>query len=165
MIKNVKVPEDRIAVIIGHNGKTRRSIEQKTRTKIKVSDSVEIAGEALDVMTAENIVRALGRGFSPENALDLLDEENTMTMIDLPKNDAASRRIKSRLIGTNGKCRRNIESLTKTKISIYGRTIGIIGKYDDVDLAGDAIRRLIKGISHKDVYAYLEGHKNPETVL
>ena len=159
MIKRVKVPEDRIAVIIGTNGKTKRQIERGTKTKIIVSDEVEIRGESLDVMTSENIIKAIARGFSPENAMELLEEEKTLFLMDIPKNKNSARRIKSRLIGAKGKCRRNLGLLTKTKISIYGRTIGIIGKYDNVGLAEDAIKKLIIGISHKNVYSYLENHQ------
>ncbi|MBI3191005.1 RNA-processing protein [archaeon] len=159
MIKRIKIPEDRLAVIIGTYGKTRKFIEKKTNTKIAVPDEVEVSGESLDVMTAENIIKAVGRGFSPENAIELIDEENTLLLLDLPKGEKELKRIKSRLIGTKGKSRRNIEMLTVTKISIYGRTAGIIGKYDNVKLAEDAISRLIKGISHKSVYEYLEKKK------
>jgi ribosomal RNA assembly protein len=162
MIKRVKIPEERLAVIIGTRGKTRKLVEKKTNTKITVTDEVEISGESLDVMVAENIVKAIGRGFSPENSIELLDEENTLLIIDLPKNEKELKRIKSRLIGTKGKSRRNLELLTKTKISIYGWTAGIIGKYDGVKMAEDAIGRLIKGISHKSVYEYLEKKKTSE---
>ncbi len=158
MIKRIKVPEERIAVLIGRNGKTRKYVQQKTHTKIKIVDDVEIDGDSIDVMTAETIIRAIARGFSPENAFSLLSEENTLVIMDLPKNERELKRIKSRLIGMNGKCRKNIEVLTRTKISIYGRTAGIIGSYENTELAGDAIRRLIIGISHKNVYEYLESH-------
>ena len=160
MIKRIKVPEERIAVLIGRNGKTRRYIQQKTHTKIKIVDDVEINGDSIDVMTAETIIRAVARGFSPENAFSLLSEKNTLVIMDLPKNERELKRIKSRLIGMGGKCRKNIEVLTRTKISIYGRTAGIIGSYENTKLAGDAIRRLVTGISHKKVYEYLESHHN-----
>lgn len=157
MIKIMKIPEERLAVLIGHNGTTKDEISGRTRTSIKVGDSVEISGESMDVLLAENIVIAIARGFSPENALLLIDEENTLEIIDLPKNDRVLRRLRSRLIGTGGKCRRNLELLTKTKISIYGKTASIIGSYSSVELAKDGIDRLIKGFSHRAVYEYLEG--------
>ena len=159
MIRRIKVPEDRIAVIIGKGGNIRQEIENNTHTKIKVDEDVEIEGEALDVMTAENIVKAISRGFSPENAFELLDEEKFMSMLELPKSENTLKRIRSRLIGAKGKCRRNIEMLTKTKISIYGRTAGIIGKYENVELAKGGINRIVKGVSHSAVYEYLEGHQ------
>jgi ribosomal RNA assembly protein len=163
MIRSIKVAEDRIGAVIGPFGRTKKEIQKKTKTKIKIADEVVIEGEALDVMTAESIVKAIGRGFSPQNAFALLDEENTFNIIDLPKTPAALKRIRSRLIGQKGKCRRNIEIITKTKISIYGRTASIIGNYDDVEKAGKAIKKLITGLTHKGVYAYLEG-KNAKDI-
>ncbi len=159
MIKILKIPEDRIAVIIGRNGTTRMGIEKKTKTKIKVAEDIEVSGEALNVLVAENIIVAISRGFSPENAILLLDEDNSLDVIDLPKNERTLKRVRSRLIGTGGKCRRNIEMLTKTKISIYGKTVGIIGKYRNVELARDGVERVIKGIAHRAVYEYLENHQ------
>ena len=160
MIRRIKIPDDRIAVLIGRSGKTRRYLENKTKTKITIEDDVHIEGESLDVIGAENIVKAISRGFSPKNAFALLHEDTTMAIIDLPKNADKLKRIRSRLIGTKGKCRRTLEVLTKTKISIYGRTVGIIGSYESIKLAEDAINRLITGISHNNVYAYLEGRKS-----
>ncbi len=150
MIKELSVPKNRIAVIIGRNGETKRMIESKTRTKIKINDFVSIGGDLLGMMTAENVIRAIGRGFSPENALELLDEEKTLFIIQLPDN--ALKRIRSRLIGTHGKARRNLERFTHTKISVYGKTVSIIGSYEDAERAKNAIEKLISGASHKSVY-------------
>jgi ribosomal RNA assembly protein len=163
MIKVLMLPEDRMAVVIGKRGATKAEIAKKTKTEITIGDGVEIKGEAINVLTAENIITAIARGFSPKNAMLLLDENNTMDIIDLPKDDKKLKRIRSRLIGTNGKCRRNMELLTKTKISIYGRTVGIIGNYENVELAKEGIGRLIKGIAHRNVYEYIESHQQTIT--
>jgi ribosomal RNA assembly protein len=159
VIRKIRMPEDRLAILIGTRGRTKRALEGKTKTKIYVEEEVTISGEAVDVMTAENVVKAIARGFSPENAFDLIDESYTLGLMELSKDKRLLKRIRSRLIGTAGKARRNLELLTKTKISIYGRTVGIIGKYDNVELAEDAINRLIKGFSHRNVYEYLEHHQ------
>lgn len=160
MIRKIRMPEERLPVLIGSKGRVKRALQKETATKITVGDEVVIDGDAIDVMTAENVVKAISRGFSPENAFLLLDEENTLELIELPKNERMLTRIRSRLIGTKGKGRRNLEILTKTKISIYGRTAGIIGKYENAELACDAVRRLMKGFSHRNVYKYLEQHQN-----
>ncbi len=160
MIKAVKIPEERVPVLIGKNGTVKRQIEKATKTKITVGEEIEIEGESLDVLAAENIVKAIGRGFSPENAEELLDEEKTIIILDLPKSEHAAKRLRSRLIGTNGKCRRNIERLTGTKISVYGKTVSVIGSYNNVSLAEDAINKIIKGIPHRFVYEFLEGKQD-----
>ena len=156
MIKPIKIPEERFAVLIGENGKTKRFIEKQTKTKIKISDEIIIEGEALDILTTENIIKAIGRGFSPHNAMLLLDEENCLDLIQLPENEKSMKRIRSRLIGTKGKARRNMERLTKTKISVYGKTVSIIGTYDNLSKAKMAIEKLIGGFSHRSVYVFLE---------
>lgn len=154
MIKNVKINEERIAVLIGKHGKVKKEIETYTRTKISVSDEIIIEGEAIDVLTAENIVRAIGRGFAPETALELLDEENTLFIITLDTKN--SKRIKARIIGTRGKTRERLEKYTRTFISVYGKTISIIGTYRNVETAQEAVEKFIKGASHTSVYMFLE---------
>ncbi len=150
MIKELTIPKSRMAVLIGKNGETKRMIESKTKTKIKINGFIRISGDLLGILFAENIVRAIGRGFSPENAFQLLDEEKTLYIIQLPDN--ALRRIRSRLIGTHGKARRNLERFTHTMISVYGKTVAIIGSYEDAEKARNAIEKLISGASHKSVY-------------
>ena len=167
MIKSVNVPKERIAVLIGERGNSKRSIEKLTHTNITIhkeetdersaSNSIEIEGESLDVLTAENIVKAVGRGFSPDNALKLADESTALDIIQLPK--TGLERIRSRIIGAKGKSRKNLEMLTNTNISIYGKTVSIIGIYENVAFAHEAVEKLIKGFSHKSVYAFLEAKK------
>jgi ribosomal RNA assembly protein len=155
-IKRVRIPEERVPVLIGKNGSEKRQIERVTNTKIIIDEDVAITGESLDVLIAENIIRAIGRGFSPPVAKNLVDEETDFYVIPLPKNEKLANRFKSRIIGTKGKCRRNIEFLTKTNICVYGKTVSIIGKYEDVDKARKAVEKLMDGFSHKSVYEFLE---------
>ena len=154
MIKTVNIPKERIAVLIGEKGNSKRSIEKLTHTKISIEDEISIKGESLDILTAENIVKAIGRGFSPENALKLADEEVALDIIQLPK--TGLERHRSRIIGANGKSRKNLEILTNTNISVYGKTVSIIGTYENAAFAHEAVEKLIKGFSHKNVYTFLE---------
>lgn len=160
MIKNIKIPEERIPVLIGANGATKRNIEKKTKTKITIGEEVEIEGDSLNTLDAENIVKAVGRGFSPERALLLTDEDNTLLIIELPKQERALKRVKSRLIGTRGKSRRNIERLAGVHISVYGKTAALIGRYSNVSLAEQAINKIIEGVPHRFVYEFLEARQN-----
>src|SRR3989344_3930216 len=160
MIKIVKIPEERMPVLIGNKGSTKRLIAKSTGTKIKIEEDIVIEGESINVMTAENIVKAIGRGFSPLSAEKLLDEDCTLEIIELPKNVHSAKRVRSRLIGTRGKCRRNIERLTGTSISVYGKTVAVIGSYAGAHLAAQAVNKIIKGIPHRSVYEFLEGKQN-----
>ena len=108
----------------------------------------------------EEIIKAIGRGFNPEIALLLLNEDICFELIDLKniigKSKAKLSRIKSRLIGTQGKCRKLIEKICKVHICIYGRTVGVIGKIENVHIARAAIRDILKGAPHGPVYRTIE---------
>jgi ribosomal RNA assembly protein len=160
MIRIILIPKNRIPILVGKEGAVKKVVEEKTRTKIVIGDEVTIEGEPLDVLTAENIIKAIGRGFSPQTAMELLNEDLILEIIQLPENKKTLKRIKSRIIGTAGKTRRNIERLTKTKLSVYGRTVAIIGTYNDTEAARQSIEKLMEGSTHRNVYRFLELRKN-----
>src|SRR5947208_16864833 len=61
-----------------------------------------------------------------------------------------------RIIGKEGRARRNIEELTGTLISVSGHTISIIGTFQSVSMAKDALEKLIEGRQHGTVYKILK---------
>ena len=67
--------------------------------------------------------------------------------------------IKSRLIGTKGKTRISIEECSGCFISIYGKTVSIIGKYEQINIAREAINMIIRGSKHSKVYSFLQQAK------
>jgi len=156
----VKIPEERLAVLIGSGGKVRRKIEKELNVKIWIDSeehNVFVKGEdSLKILIACNIVRAIGRGFSPENALLLLKDDVCFEVVDVTEFSGKSKkklyRFRSRLIGTEGKCRETIENYANVHVSIYGKTVGIIGKVDDVAVAKRAVVDLLKGAPHGRVY-------------
>ena len=159
----LKVPEERIAVLIGTNGETKKEIEQATHSTLDISKEgdVQIMGnDGLSLFTAREIVRAIGRGFNPKVALQLIKMDYALEIIDMTdlvgKSKHTLERIRGRLIGSEGKARREIEHLTGAAISIYGKTIGIIGEADNVALARQAMEMLLSGSMHKTVYQFLE---------
>ena len=52
-----------------------------------------------------------------------------------------------------------LEEITNTNISIFGKTISILGKYDDVDLCSNAVNKLIDGQKHGIVYSFIQKKK------
>jgi len=156
MIKKVGVPKERTGVLIGKNGATKREIEARTKTHIEIDDEVTIEG-GLGVLDAENIAKAIARGFTPEHAMQLVEEDKTLCIINLPKNKKSLSRTRARIIGKQGKSRKNIERLTGSDIVVYGRTVSIIGTYENVEYAREAVEKLIKGSKHSNVFRYLEG--------
>ena len=166
MQEHIKVPQDRIGAIIGVEGKIKELLEKKSGAHISVDsesgtvviDSKE--GDPYKALKASDAIKAIARGFSPEKALKLLDVEDLiLDMMDLSKiSDAPSdlTRIKGRIIGRGGKTREIIESMTGAKISVYGKTIGIIGDAEQIMTVRTALDMLIDGAPHGAVYGYLE---------
>jgi len=162
----LRVPKDRIAVLIGKKGSTKRQLEKATNTKIEVDSDegrVTISGESLEVYTARLVVQAVARGFNPRIASSLCDEENCFDVINIKdyagKSKKKMARLKSRIIGSKGKAWKNIERLTNTSISVYGKTVCIIGHVDDVAVAREAVENLLKGAPHGPVYSWLEAKR------
>jgi ribosomal RNA assembly protein len=162
------IPRERVGVLVGHGGNVKSTIEGKLLVDLRIdspSGSVEIGvkpntPDPSGALQAKDIVLAIGRGFSPERAFRLFDEENTLDIIDLHdffgKNEAEIRRIDGRIIGREGKTRRILEELTGTSISVSGHTVSVIGKYEAIATAKDALEKLIKGRQHGTVYKFLK---------
>jgi len=164
----LKVPLDRIGVLIGENGSVKREIERRTRTRIHISSSdgtVIIEPEAPDVspfnlLKAQEVVKAIGLGFSPDRAFKLFNEDQVLMVIDLKQyvgnmpNHLA--RVKGRIIGEKGKARKTIEEMTGTYISVYDTYVAIIGDYESANVAREAIEMLIQGRQHSTVYRYID---------
>ncbi len=163
----LRIPKDRIAVLIGKQGKIKKEIETETKTTIKVDSKegdVFISGEdALGLYSCREVIRAIGRGFNPDLALLLLKADYCFELIDLKEYAGKSKdtllRIKGRIIGSEGKSRRLIEELTGAHICVYGKTIGIIGLPESAPIAREAIEKLLKGSPHSTVYKFLEKKK------
>jgi ribosomal RNA assembly protein len=162
----VRVPLDRVAVIIGKDGTVREKFEKACGVQMKIdseSGAVTIVAESIiegDPLKAVSLVEAVGRGFSPQKALRLVDDDTALEIIDLRgyagKSENSLERIKGRIIGLNGKSRRLIEELTGCSISVYGRTVSVIGEIPDVKLASDAVRMIASGKRHRSVYNMLQ---------
>jgi ribosomal RNA assembly protein len=158
----VKIPKERIAVLIGTNGEVKKQIEDNTNTKLEVDSKegdVTVSGtDAISLYSTRDIIRAIGRGFNPEVAQLLLKQDYAFELILLQEFEKPSQlmRIKGRIIGKDGKSRHIIEENTETYISVYGKTIGIIGNVENVAISRKAVEMIIKGSPHSNVYRWLE---------
>jgi ribosomal RNA assembly protein len=164
----VRIPKERVGVVIGPDGTTKKNIEEKLSVELEIdSDAgdvhISVTENATDPSTlfrAKDVVTALGRGFSPEHAFRLVrDEDVLMELIDLRgafgKSEADLKRVKGRIIGLNGKTRRIIEELTDANVAVYGHTVGVIGTLEQVQVAREAIEMLVRGSMHSTVYRFL----------
>ena len=158
----IKIPKIRVGCLVGRKGETRKLIERSTKTKIKVSSEgdVEIHGDTYGAYICEKIVRAIGRGFNPDIALNLVNEDYGFVVLDIKdysgKNKNSLFRIRARLIGTRGKARKVIEKITECDVCVYGKTVSIIGEVSKLNIAFRGIQKLLQGSIHSNVYIFLE---------
>ena len=114
--EEIKIPEDRIAVLIGKKGSEKKLLEKKTNTTIEISSGGDVVIKGEDnfkVFLTKNIVQAIARGVNPDIAIKLLNENCYLEIINIQdfigKSKKKQLRLKSRVIGTKGKARHNIE--------------------------------------------------------
>lgn len=160
---DIKIPQDRIAVLIGKDGETRDLIEESTNSKLDIDSKegdVHISGtDPISIFTCVEIVKAIGRGVNPEIAINLKKIDYVLEIIsiaDFCKTQNDIIRLKGRVIGKDGKARRVLEELLNINISVYGKTISVIGRGEDVAIARRAIESLLNGSPHSNVYKWLE---------
>jgi ribosomal RNA assembly protein len=164
----LRVPKERVGVLVGPEGKIKKIIEQKFSVKLQIDSeaggvTVTLNEEAEDpsvLLRVKDIVTAIGRGFSPEHAFRLMrDEDTILDVIDLRlifgRSEVDIKRVKGRIIGMNGKTRRIIEELTDADVAVFGHTVSIIGNYDQAQAAREAVQMLIDGSMHATVYRFL----------
>ncbi len=167
-MQHVKIPQDRIGVLIGEGGETLRQIEEQAEVRLNVysengSVSVDSVGDPLLALRGPDIVKGIGRGFTPDEALRLL--ETDLMMLDIIDIEAHARntndlqRLKGRLIGEGGRTRELLEELTGASVVIYGSTLSSIGGPEQIETVRRAVEMLLDGAPHGAVYSYLEDRK------
>ena len=164
----VRIPKERIGILIGPEGKVKQYIESKLNVKLDIDGegnvAIELSEKASDpsmLLKAKDVVTAIGRGFSPDVSFRLIRNENDVfDMIDLRqifgRSESDITRIKGRVIGADGKTRKLIEELTEANMAVYGHTVGFIGSFEQVDAAHNAAQMIIEGCQHHTVYKYLQ---------
>ena len=166
----IRIPKNRIAVLIGPNGAIKRELEKITQTILTIDskdglvvvESTDDSEDPLAVWKARDIAHAIGRGFSPQRAFALLDDDVYLRIVNLEEFGGTPnqiRRLKGRVIGKGGKTRRNIEELTNTYVAVMGNTVGVIGEVENQQIAVNAIVRLLRGAEHSTVNRYLNAQR------
>lgn len=163
----LRIPQNRVGVIIGKNGSTKNLIEEQAKVVLDIDSAdgtVRIKpkkddDDPLHVWVARDIIKAIGRGFSEEKALKLLNQDYYLDIITLEHDSNRLRQIRGRIIGEGGRTRRIIEQSTLSFISVQGKTISIIGYIEEVPIAKKVIEMLIDGNRHSTVYKILEKHR------
>ena len=170
-MRSIRIPSDRVGTLIGKNGETKKVLQDISGIRIDIDteegeviihDDVELE-DPLMPLKLMDIVKAVGRGFNPDKAMRLFDDDEYFELIDVKEaiGDRSSQmpRVRGRLIGKNGKTRRLIEELTGCDMVIYGNTVGLIGNSVSLPVAKHACELLINGSEHATVYHYLESQR------
>ncbi|OLS22133.1 MAG: hypothetical protein HeimC2_30580 [Candidatus Heimdallarchaeota archaeon LC_2] len=164
----IRIPLKRIGVVIGKGGSNRQQIEAKTLSKIMIdSDTGEVEIRPLPelkdpvlLLNAKDIVKAIGRGFSLSQSLKLAEDNYYLEIIRLKPltgpQQSQIRRVKSRIIGSAGKTKETIEELTGCSLVVLGGTVSVIGEFEKIGDAKDAILNIIKGYDIENVLSKLE---------
>lgn len=170
----MKINKNRIAVIIGKNGETKKEVEEALGVTINLdSETGEFdiipnvnhqKYEPLSPYTAQKILTAINRGFNPTKAMKLIEDDYDLEVINLVKilgkSEKKLKRMKGRIIGRNGEMRKAIEHFAQTKLSVYGKTVSIITDYENLIIVRKAINMILSGLPHHLVIKYLEDQFN-----
>ena len=162
--QSLTIYKDRLGVLIGREGSVKKRLEEKLKVKLTIDSKTgqieveDVGGDVAKFMSAVEVIKAIGLGFSPQRAEKLLQEDYSLYVIDLTeafKDEKDIVRVKGRIIGEGGKTRRLIEETTGVDISIYRDYVSMIGRFEDLLIAKEAIEMLLKGRPHKAVYSFL----------
>lgn len=169
-MRSIRIPQDRVGTIIGTKGETKKMLQNISGIKFDVDTEGEIMiyddaenADPLMALKIIDVIKAIGRGFSPERATRLFEDDEYLEVVDLKefvsgRNNQLSR-IRGRVIGKGGKTRQIIEDLTGVYVTIYGNTIGLIGNSVSLPVAKHAVELLLNGSEHATVYHYLESQR------
>lgn len=167
MAYRFKIPHDRIGVMIGKNGETLRKLEMEGKVRVDIdSETGEViilddkAGDTYLAYRMRDVLKAIGRGFSPEHGMLLFKDEIYYEEFDIReyvgKSNKRIMQVRSRLIGTDGRTRRLIEEHTDCLLSIKGNTIALIGDLEGLKVASKAVTMILSGSEHSSVYSFME---------
>ena len=169
-MRSIRIPQDRVGTLIGTKGETKKMIQRISGIRIEVDTEGEVliydeaeTADPLMALKIIDVIKAIGRGFSPERATRLFDDDEYLEVVDLKefvggRNNQLSR-IRGRIIGKEGKTRKIIEDLTGAYVTIYGNTVALIGNSVSLPVAKHAVELLLNGSEHATVYHYLESQR------
>lgn len=162
-----RIPKERVAVLIGKGGEVKREIEERSGARLEIdSESGDVTIDERNIiepvltLKVQDVVRAIGRGFAPENAFRLFQDDVYFELIDIKdyagKSPQNRKRLRARVIGTKGKTRKLIQELTGASVCVYGNTVALIGDVVELEVARTAVDMLLRGSEHSTVYRFLE---------
>lgn len=139
-----------------------KELSELGEVKASVDDdqNLVIEGDGGKEWIAEQVVKALALGFEAKHAFKLFKDDYFLEVINLENaighSEKKLARVKARIIGTEGRVKKNLEGLTGAFLSVDGNNISILGKFEELKLAKDAVNKIIDGKEISTVYAFLE---------
>jgi len=93
----MKIPKDRVGALIGKKGEIKKYIEDKAKIRLDIDsqtgDVALIGEDSVALYETKNIIAAIGRGFAPEVAFQLFNQDNVLEIVDI--NDFSGKSLKS----------------------------------------------------------------------
>ncbi len=119
--------------------------------------------DGLEMFKLQKVLDALKYGFE-EESFKLLRDDYDLLILPIKiasKKDKERKRILSRIIGSKGKAKKNIEKLANVSVIVddVRKEVALLGKLEDLEVARESVNRLIEGEPHGKVYSYLESYR------
>lgn len=128
--------------------------------KSKLADGgLELEGEAGDVWAAKQALLAMNLGFPAPKAFKLFNDNYFIEVLNLKllvRNERAIQRYKGRVIGLHGKGKATLEELSGAWLAVSDEDVAIVGEFEELQDAKEAVVRLLEGATHASVFAFLE---------
>ena len=144
-MRSIRIPADRVGTLIGKKGEIKKTLQDISGIKIDINteegeivlhDDVELE-DPLKALQLMDVVKAVGRGFNPDKAMRLFEDDEYLEVVDLKE-----------FIGETG-----------VDMVIYGNTVGLIGNSISLPVAKHAVELILQGSEHATVYHYLESQR------
>lgn len=141
--------------IIRNKEKLEKILDMKITNRGK---EIKIEGNPENEYTAEKVIDALNFGFRFTEAISIKEEDKIFEIINIKEHTTKKNldKVRSRIIGKDGKCLKTLRNLTRCYLEIHENTVGVIGNPENIESATEAISLIVRGSKHSNVYSHLE---------
>jgi KH domain-containing protein len=145
--------------------RNKKLLEKELGVQLNINfNELSIEGNSENEFIAEQVINAIDFGFPIKHALLIKKEDLIFETLNIKDytNKKNFERIRSRIIGMNGKTLRTLSTLSDCFFELNINEIGIIGVPENIKNVNNSLISLIRGSKQANVYKFLEKHKfNP----